>query len=49
MLCCNIKKEVIVKKYFLRKWLKNYYALYVDKKTPTAEDIVRAVKKDLAT
>lgn len=36
-----------LKNYFLKKYLKNYYKLYANGKTPTAKDISKAIVKDL--
>ena len=36
-----------IKKYLLKKWLKNYYALYDNGKTPPNQDIAKAIWIDL--
>ena len=40
-----MKKKI--KKYLLKKWLKNYYRLYEDGKTPTEQDVVKAIVLDI--
>ena len=37
----------MIKKYVLKLWLRNYYRLYQDGKTPTAEDVAAAIVNDL--